>query len=537
MTMDPISEALNKELLATLLAACPFEQAMQSLFSALEKFVPASFMVCYSVSHRSAHATTLAYYGDPTVMPTLEATKIHLLTHDDRIDHAYDKEKSIFWLNDYRKNSVIRKNLESLFPRNFSVMCMTINDTPGSHFIIAFVANTPHGFEEEHVKVLQSVYPMFQYLVDQFFPTHVELPQGLVMPLERAETSLKIIRQCKGMRQAVQRAEAVAPTDVTVLIEGETGVGKDLLARSLHHLSNRAHAPFVICNCGALPDSLLDSLLFGHEKGAFTGAQTSSKGYFEQAQNGTLFLDEVAELSMAAQVRLLRVLEERTIRRVGAERVFPLNVRILAATNRNLADAVRQGTFREDLGYRLSHYKISIPPLRRRREDIPILAQYFCMASPAEMNIAGTFHLSPESIHNILIARWPGNVRQLKHTIECAMVDARLGGQSVLKIEASDLDMDLEERIPKSAAEAEMACNTQAEQAVAFWAEKTKETVPEPLGNPDQQVMWNALELSKGRISGPLGAAARLDIHPQTLRSRLFRLGYSPKAIRERYET
>lgn len=515
MEQADISQAIRGELFSTMISMCSFEQVMQCLFSTMEKFVPTSFMICYYVNHHSAHATTLAYAGDLNEQPRLEATRIHLLTHEDRREHSYDKERRIFWHKDYREDPVIRRNLEAIFPHDFSVMGMVLNETRESHIIISFVAKNIDGFEREHAELLKYIYPLCQTVVNKFFPTEEEPLSSLTTPLEQAENALRILRECKGMSHSLRRAEAAAGTDINVLIEGESGVGKDLLAKAVHHLSGRARFPLVICNCGALPENLLDSLLFGHERGAFTGAHGPSKGYFEQAQNGTLFLDEVGELSPAAQTRLLRVLEDRSIRRVGSDRVLPVNVRVLAATNRSLKQEVAGGRFREDLWYRLNHYRIEIPPLRRRREDIPVLARYFCQVSPGLLNIPGRFHLSPESERNMLSAPWPGNVRQLRHVIEEAMVEASIARRSVLNIHMGGREEALRETDEKK------------EHPIA--QDGTGEKM-------EDDILLEAIKSCHGRVSGPLGAAGKLGLHPQTVRARLFRMGLKPKDLREKYK-
>lgn len=529
---DASDRAIRDDLLLTLLTASSFEHAMQHLYGALTRFVPAEFMICYSVNHESSHATTLTCMGNMDRAPLLEATKIHLLTHEDRHTHAYDKERAIFWHNDYRDDAVIRQNLRTILPSAFSVMGMTLNETPKSHIIVAVVADSAHGFAEADVDILRRLHPLFRHVMETFFPPTIELPTGLVPPSERAKTAWKILQECKGMTPALRRAEAVALTDVGVLIEGESGVGKDVLARAVHHLSGRARMPLVVCNCGALPDTLLDSLLFGHEKGSFTGAMTKGTGYFEQAQNGTLFLDEVGELTAAAQARLLRVLEDRTFRRVGGDRPLPLNVRIIAATNRDLKELVRQGLFRQDLWYRLSRYRITVPPLRRRREDIPVLVRYYCMTSPEELNLPGPFQLASESLPHLLTARWPGNVRQLKHVLEEAMINAALAQQHTIRITPGALD----EEPPLTAKN--MASQPQNPESGGSQPAQTREkkaSSGKTRGAPDEEELKEAIAASRGRISGPLGAAARLGVNPQTLRSRLIRMGFSPRELRERY--
>jgi transcriptional regulator with GAF, ATPase, and Fis domain len=207
--------------------------------------------------------------------------------------------------------------------------------------------------------------------------------------------------------------EKVAPTDATVLVEGETGTGKELVARALHEASMRAAAPFVTVDCGAMPENLMESELFGHVRGAFTGAMNDRKGAFEEAHGGTLFLDEIGELPLSLQPKLLRALEARTVRRLGTNQQRPVDLRIVAATNRSLARSVNEGTFREDLYYRLAVVEIRLPPLRARRDDIPMLATHFLEG------FTGTPTKVPATMLAALMTRaWPGNVRELRNYLE-----------------------------------------------------------------------------------------------------------------------
>ena len=221
-------------------------------------------------------------------------------------------------------------------------------------------------------------------------------------------------------RQVLQRVHQVAPTDVSVLIRGESGTGKELIARAIHRLSTRADGPFVAVDCGAIPETLLEAEMFGYERGAFTGATVSRKGLIEQAHGGTLFLDEISNLPLAMQAKLLRVLQERTVRRLGGHQEVAVDVRIIAATHEDLAARMRAGTFREDLYYRLNVVEIVLPPLRDRPEDIPLLAEHFFQ------QLRPRFFKPLEGIsratHLVLRAyRWPGNVRELRNAIEHAM--------------------------------------------------------------------------------------------------------------------
>ena len=223
------------------------------------------------------------------------------------------------------------------------------------------------------------------------------------------------------MRAILDQLSRVAATVATVLITGETGTGKELVARAIHAESDRADAPFVAINCAAIPEALLESELFGHAKGAFTGANFEKRGLFEEADGGTFFLDEIADMPIALQIKMLRVLQEGEIRRVGETRTRNVSVRIVAATNKNLAQEVAAGRFREDLYYRLNVVKIDLAPLRRRREDVPLLGRYFCDKVCARLGRA-SMQFADEVTQRFLEYDWPGNVRELENTIERAVV-------------------------------------------------------------------------------------------------------------------
>ncbi len=227
--------------------------------------------------------------------------------------------------------------------------------------------------------------------------------------------------------------EDVAPADATVLIQGESGTGKELVARAIHRLSHRREGPFMVINCSAYPATLLESELFGHEKGAFTGALRQKSGRFEQADSGTVFLDEVGEIPPPAQIKLLRVLQTRKFERVGGEQTLTVDVRILAATNKDLLAEVKSGNFREDLFYRLNVIPLMLPPLRERKNDIPLLALHFLRRFAGERS-KDIREFSTEAMRLLLDYHWPGNVRELENTVEHAAVLAK-GGQ----VEAWDL--------------------------------------------------------------------------------------------------
>jgi DNA-binding NtrC family response regulator len=232
-----------------------------------------------------------------------------------------------------------------------------------------------------------------------------------------------IVAHSPEMRRVLDLVDRVAPTDATVLIQGESGTGKELIAKAIHHASRRARGAFVAVNCAALPESLLESELFGHVKGAFTGASMHKRGLFEEAHQGTLFLDEIGEMTPALQAKLLRALQDGEIRPVGATQSTAMDTRVLAATNRDLEQLMRQGTFREDLFYRLHVIAIALPPLRDRREDIPVLAEHFLARFAAVQRRA--LRLGPEALALLLAYAWHGNIRELENAMERAAILSR----------------------------------------------------------------------------------------------------------------
>jgi transcriptional regulator with PAS, ATPase and Fis domain len=237
------------------------------------------------------------------------------------------------------------------------------------------------------------------------------------MDLQAVKQRFGIIGNTPALNRAIDTAQQVAPTDISVLITGESGVGKESFPKIIHHLSSRKHGPYIAVNCGAIPEGTIDSELFGHEKGSFTGAHESRKGYFEVANGGTIFLDEVAELPLSTQVRLLRVLESGEFIKVGSSKVLKTDVRIVAATNVDMQEAINEGKFRQDLFYRLSTVPIEIPPLRERQDDIELLFRKFA-ADFAEKYRMPVLRLTEEARMMLREFRWPGNVRQLKNITE-----------------------------------------------------------------------------------------------------------------------
>lgn len=334
--------------------------------------------------------------------------------------------------------------------------------------------------------------------------------EALLTRLQRHDLSEVVIGAAGGLAMTMERVLQVAPTDAPVLILGETGTGKEVIARAIHERSRRHQGPVVRINCGAIPSELVDSELFGHEKGSFTGATGIRRGWFERADGGTLFLDEVGELPLAAQVRLLRVLQDGTLERVGGHQTISVDVRIVAATHQQLETMVSEGRFREDLWYRLSVFPIRLPALRERMEDLPALVAHFADRAGRRLGGAG---LAPTDSDVDLLRGypWPGNVRELAAVIERAAI---LGNGKRLDV-----------RTALGATSLRAPSQPPPPAPVVPIQEGGSGTGVVTLDEAMAQHIRRALEACHGRIEGPFGAAKVLGINPHTLRARMRKLG------------
>jgi formate hydrogenlyase transcriptional activator len=308
----------------------------------------------------------------------------------------------------------------------------------------------------------------------------------------------RIIGNSLALMETLDLVRSVAPTDSTVLIEGETGTGKELIASAIHNLSRRRSRPFVKLNCAAIPFDLLESELFGHEKGAFTGAIAQKIGRFETADTGTLFLDEIGDLPRALQPKLLRVLQEQEFERLGSGRTHRINVRLVAATHRDLTQMVARNEFRSDLYYRLNVFPVVLPPLRERRQDIAPLVSHFVELFARRMG-KRIEQISQTTMNAFIEYSWPGNVRELQNVVERSVIVSSAG---VLCVDAAWLSRDSRRvSLPQQ---------------------------PEPADDEDasreRQIIQDALAGSRGRVAGPNGAAARLRVPPSTLEYRVKKL-------------
>jgi formate hydrogenlyase transcriptional activator len=346
---------------------------------------------------------------------------------------------------------------------------------------------------EEAKAELERAFEEIKDLKDRVQDENVALREQIDQALMFEE----IVGVSPALRAVLSRVSKVAPTDSTVLLTGETGTGKELIARAIHKRSRRSSRAFVSVNCAAIPASLIASELFGHEKGAFTGATQRRLGRFELAEEGTIFLDEVGELPAETQITLLHVLQEREFQRVGGNQSIRANARVIAATNRDLEAAIAEGKFRSDLFYRLNVFPIEIPPLRERREDIPLLVEYFIdrYARKAGKNFQA---VSKKSLDLLQSYPWPGNIRELQNVIERSVVVCETENFSV---DESWLSRKPLANPPKSQLE-----------------------LSEKLAAQEKELIEAALRESGGRVSGPSGAAAKLGLHRSTLESKIMSL-------------
>ncbi len=310
----------------------------------------------------------------------------------------------------------------------------------------------------------------------------------------------KVIGGDLGLEPTMMSVRKVAPTNSPVLLLGETGVGKEVIANSIHYYSSRRDHPFVKVNCGAIPTSLIDSELFGHEKGAFTGAVSRKRGRFERADRGTIFLDEIGELPLNVQVRLLRVLQDGVIERVGGEESITVDCRIIAATHRDLGKMIKKGEFREDLYFRLALFPLTIPPLRDRKVDIPHLVRYFMHKKSRELALPGRPSLVPKAIDRLMAYEWPGNVRELENAVERELIVHGCVPLVFNEFQSKDI-------IEKS---------------------KHSITQEDDFQNLNEVLILHirqAMLRCRGKIEGKDGAAELLDLNPGTLRQKMRKLG------------
>ncbi|KMY69035.1 hypothetical protein AAU61_05725 [Desulfocarbo indianensis] len=491
-----------------LLGDVRIEKAWQKCLVYINQFIPADFLSLHLFDPGLGVVETVV---DATAEKSEPVSQKTILTPEAR--QAF--QEAISKLGNKPKYTLMNKLSDFEFSRQLGLDLGTPDDPclgmdlmdEGKYLGIAAVTNT-RGIEYagEHGRLMLMLHPPLAATAAKFHRFR-ELERVKDLVSEKADflrqELLKVVEDeivgaSFGLKSVMEMVEQAAPSDAPVLLLGETGVGKEVVAGAVHRGSARASGPFIKVNCGAIPASLLEAELFGHEKGAFTGAFKTRPGYFERADGGTIFLDEIAELSPEAQVRLLRVLQDKQVERVGGGQTLSLDIRVVAATHRDLPAMAEEGLFRKDLLFRLNVLPINIPPLRERKEDIPALAYHFLAKKAREMARPDLPRIADGAVDRLMSYAWPGNVRELENVIERQIIISR--GEPIT---FSDLSAAPAPSLPyPGGPAAELALDKVIRQHIA-----------------------RVLKLAGGRVDGKGGAAELLEINPRTLQSRMKRMG------------
>ncbi len=492
------------------------EESLFDCFDYVKRFIPTDKLYVTLFDREAASMRYIAYsseteFGKLDLVASLPTDASHQM-HDvsQTMEWSTDEVVGVKVSNRAEEDPAAKFLSEFVGDPHSSIVGMPLillNDCIGS---VVFVSFGDDKYGDEHVRLIKLLREPFRIALANALRhnkvtelTHALKEENLNLRLEmRANLRHEIIGDQKGLKEVMNLADKVCATSSPVVLTGETGTGKEIFADYIHRNSSRSKRPFVAVNCGAIPDTLIDSELFGHEKGAFTGATSLKRGRFERADGGTLFLDEIGELPLAAQVRLLHVLQRRVIERVGGREPIPVDVRIIAATHRNIEQMIAEGEFRADLWFRLNVFPIAIPPLRDRVEDIPFLLKHIVQKKTAELNFGEIPPLDKNSVQTLMRYNWPGNVRELENTVERALILAPKGPLVFNDL----LPTNSTTQAPDNKSENSSSSVLKFDEAMSGHIEKV-------------------LKVTKGKISGPGGAAELLGLHPNTLRNKIRRLG------------
>lgn len=486
------------------------EEALLAFAKAVQTFIPFDYLETGFVT--STHYDNLGIVRrNLDQYQIINLQKLSQITElsEKEINETYKKSKvdkePIIYCEEVLINNLQEAPIKALIAHNFGVKSylvfpISIATIQSYHF--TFYSRNLNVYSQEHLRILSSLEPIFCRFITKIYskedlslsPKKAEIKN--VKPVNTQEGFEGIIGNSSQMNTVFNYIRKVSPSDTSVLVLGESGTGKEKIAQSIHALSPRKDKPLVIINCGAIPENLAESLLFGHEKGAFTGALDRRIGKFELADGGTIFLDEIGEMSLELQVKLLRVLQEREIERVGGTSPMKIDVRIIAATNRNLEEEVAAGRFRMDLYYRLHVFPIMVPPLKKRKEDIPDLANHFIAVYSEKMGRKAPV-LSDFALQQIGNYNWPGNIRELEHVMQRAIL---LTDGNVIK----EIELSMSPKIHPEPVQESFSIKTILE-------------------NERDYILY-ILKKCNGKISGAGGAAEILDIHPSTLNSKIKKL-------------
>ena len=481
------------------------ETALRRSFDYFVKVLPVDRMFLHLYEQNVGAIQTIA---EVTAAESRSLDKMTLLTQEGRDSLERPGVPNVRIVNRPEADPVEIKIAESFKIPNSSALLMRLIIEGERLGTLALTVKGLDQYTEDHARLLAPLNEPFAMALSNAL-THQEVLRLKDMLtddnryLRQELLSLsgdEIIGSDFGLKEVMEMVRKVAPLESPVLLLGETGVGKGVMASAIHHLSLRNKGPFITVNSGAIPETLIDSELFGHEKGAFTGAIEQKRGRFERADQGTIFLDEIGELPPQAQIRMLRVLEEKVIERVGGSKPIPVDIRIIAATHRNLIEMVKSNQFREDLWFRINVFPIRIAPLRERKEDIRSLVYYFINKKTRELKLPVIPKLAHGAIDRLMNYNWPGNVRELENVVEREMI-----------LYKSD----------------PLAFNALADKEKSNDRSTAIESINE-LNNMDAitaRHIQRVLTMTHGIVHGPSGAAALLGINPSTLRSRMKKLG------------
>ena len=502
-------------------------KAMQNCMDYLQQYIPISGMYFFVYDPELNVGHWLA-----AIMPVNvpEPGTIFSLPRKywDELKERFSEEAQVKIINDLRDEpEFVQEVTASVFPPDCSILEMQLKLEDTRLGLFGLFSESRHSYTENHAHLITLMHDPFTVAISNILQ-HQEIQRlNKILSddnrfLQREMMHLTgdtIIGAKFGLRDVMRMLEHVAPTDSPVMIMGETGTGKEMIANAIHFSSRRKDSPFIKVNCGAIPENLIDSELFGHEMGAFTGAISKKRGRFERADSGTIFFDEIGELPLQAQVRLLRVLQQHEIERVGGSQTITVDVRIVAATHKNLEEMVRAGQFREDLWFRLNVFPIIIPPLRQRAIDIPALVDYFLEQKSIDLKIHKRPSLAPGAIEKLQAYDWPGNVRELQNILERTLIlNKMIANGSRLAFDPLPMRSPPTENI-----------------ALVKEDDGSIHPLDEVMANHIQK----ALDQANGKVEGKNGAANMLRINPATLRGRMKKLNiaYGRSTNKNRYGT
>ncbi|MGV8057351.1 MAG: sigma-54 interaction domain-containing protein [Smithellaceae bacterium] len=477
------------------------ETGLQRSFDYLKNFIPLDMMAIHLYDPKLGRVRVLS---ETSNLGTKSMDSVILL--DEKAKTTFRNAPDIRIVENPEYRHVLKKIIK--FPKTFSAMVMRLTIEKRKIGCLLLTAEGTDRYTEEHRQIFSLLNEPFAIALSNSlaYQEVVRLKDMMVDDNRYLRQELQsmsgeeIIGSAFGLKNVMEMVHKVAPLESPVLLLGETGVGKGVLANAIHNLSPRSKGPFITVNSGAIPETLIDSELFGHEKGAFTGAIEQKRGRFERANGGTIFLDEIAELPLNAQVRMLRVLQEKVIERVGGSKSLPVDIRIIVATHRNLDEMVSSGQFREDLLFRINVFPIIIPPLRDRKDDIPLLFSYFINKKVRQLKIPVLPELAPGVMKRFMEYDWPGNIRELENVIEREMILNRKGP---LTFSSFPLKKSTPHHLVSTS---------------SLHMERLS------LKEISIQHITRTLESTGGKIYGPDGAAVLLGINPNTLRSRMKKL-------------